>query len=334
MIKPIAAGLIFFSTFAYAVVETYCRPNDGTTLMPKVNTALNIPQAIGYDTLRVKNTTEIPPKTGGAFRVVCTPSHMSNDDPLVFPNQPNAAHSHTFFGNTTTNYASDLSNLSAIGNSTCKGGLINRSAYWVPSMIDTTLNKAIAPDLAIFYYKRGYVPAGMVKAPPKGLRMLAGNPKATTEAQNAHIGFTCLGRVPFYGWKGSIPACNVGETMQMKVSFPQCWDGKNLDSPDHKSHMAYSGRDTPTANHCPETHPVGIPLIAINMDYKITITGDYKKWRLASDNYATTSAGGISAHADWVSGWNQVFIQGFVDNCLNKDVDCHAHLLGDGRMIY
>ena len=334
MLKPIAAGLIFFSTFAYAVVETYCRPNDGTTLMPKVNLALNIPQVIGYDTLRVKPTTEQPLATGGAFRVVCTPSHMSNDDPMVYPNQKGAAHSHTFFGNTSTNYASDLSNMSAIGNSTCRGGLINRSAYWIPSMVDTTQNKAIAPDLAIFYYKRGYVPAGLVNAPPKGLRMLAGNPKATTPAQNEHATYTCLSRTPFFGWKSSIPACNIGETMQMKISFPQCWDGKDLDSPNHKDHMAYSGRDIPTANRCPTTHPVSIPLIAINMNYKVTMLNAHKILRLASDNYGQEYQGGLSGHADWVSGWNQVFIQGVVDNCLNRDRDCHAHLLGDGRMIY
>ena len=27
--------------------------------------------------------------------------------------------------------------------------------------------------------------------------------------------------------------------------FPQCWDGVNLDSPDHKSHMAYPERQLP-----------------------------------------------------------------------------------------
>ena len=330
----IASILISASTTTYALVESYCRPNDGTTLMPKVNTALNIPPAVGFDTLRVKATTEKPLATGGAFRVVCSPSHMSNDDPLVFPGQKDATHSHTFFGNTSTNYASDLSNMSAVGNSTCKGGLINRSAYWIPSMIDTSQAKAIAPDLAIMYYKTGYVPAGLVNAPPKGLRILAGNPKAKTEAESSEVGYTCLSRVPFYGWKKTIPACRVGETMQMKVSFPQCWDGVNKDSPDHKSHMAYSKLSYTTANKCPTTHPIGIPHIVINMNFKVLTADSYNKWRLASDNYDTSFAGGYSGHADWVSGWNQVFIQGFVDNCLNKGLDCHAHLLGDMRMIY
>ena len=334
MIKLILAGVIFFSSTAYAIVETYCRPNDGSTFMPKVNTALNIPSAVGFDTLRVKPTTEKPLATGGAFRVVCTPSHMSNDDPLVFPNQQNATHSHTFFGNTSTNYASDLSNMSAVGNSTCKGGLINRSAYWTPSMIDTSIDKAIVPDKVIMYYKAGRVPQALIVAPPKGLRILAGNPKATSSAESSKTYYTCAGRSPFYGWKTSIPACNVGELMGMMVDFPQCWDGKNLDSPNHKDHMAYPALSLTTANKCPATHPIAIPHISINLSFRVLTTGDYKKWRLASDNYDRSLPSGYSGHGDWVNGWNQPFIEGFVKNCINKGVDGHASLLCDGRAIF
>lgn len=334
MLKQIAAGLIFFSTASYAIVETYCQPNDGTTLMPKVNTALNIPQAVGFNTIRVKPSTEQLFPTGGAFRVVCTPSHMSNDDPLVFPGQKGATHSHTFFGNTSTNYLTDVGNLSAIGNSTCKGGLINRSAYWVPSMVDTSIDKAIVPDKIIMYYKAGRVPQHLVVAPPKGLRILAGNPKAISHETSSKTYYTCAARVPFYGWKTSIPACNVGELMGMMVDFPQCWNGKDLDSPNHKDHMAYSDLAIKTANHCPITHPIGIPHISINVSFKVLTADSHKKWRLASDNYDRSLPSGYSGHGDWINGWNQVFIEGFVKNCINKGLDGHATQLCDGRMIY
>ena len=306
-----------------------------SSLIPMVDISKNIVPAIGYDTIRVQPTTEIAPLSDiGAFRIVCTPSHMSNDDPIVYPNQQGAAHHHTFFGNTSVNYKSDLYNMSAIGNSTCNGGIMNRSAYWMPSMIDTVNHVAISPDLAIFYYKSGYiVPKEFIKVPPKGLRMIAGNSKATTsETSTAH--FTCLNRVPFYGWKTSIPACNVGETMQMDVSFPQCWDGINLDSPDHKSHMAFSSNDFATPNKCPTTHPIALPQISVNFNFKVTTINQQSAWRLSSDNYSSSYAGGYSAHADWVNGWDENLITGVVKNCINKGVDCHAHLLGDGRMFY
>lgn len=304
-----------------------------TGLMPVIDTDLNILPAVSFNTIRVQPTTEIPPATGGAFRVVCTPSHMSNDDPIVFPNQKGAAHHHTFFGNTSTNYTSDVSNLGIIGNSTCKGGLVNRSSYWVPSMINTVNHAPVLPQLAIFYYKTGRTPAGLINVPPKGLRMISGNMQANS-ALTSKAHFTCLGRTPFYGWKNSIPVCDLGETMQMKISFPQCWDGENLDAPDHKSHMAFTSRFLTTANKCPITHPVSIPEITVNFNYKVNTDVDMSKWRLSSDNYDNELAGGFSAHADWINGWNEEFITSIVKNCLNKGVDCHASLLGDGRRIY
>ena len=303
-------------------------------LMPAVDISTDITPAAGFSELRVKPTTDLPiPGTGGAFRVICTPSHMSNDDPVVYPFQQGAAHHHTFFGNTSVNYKSDLMTFATTGNSTCKGGIMNRSAYWMPSMIDTASKTAVKPDVAIFYYKNGRTPPGLINAPPKGLRMIAGNSKATS-ADTSKANFTCLSRVPFYGWKQSIPTCNVGETMQMHVAFPQCWDGKNLDSPDHQSHMAYTVRTLTTANKCPTSHPIALPEVTVNFNYKVTATHNPASWRLASDNYAASLPGGFSGHADWVNGWDENFMAGIVKNCINKSVDCRAHLLGDGRMFY
>ena len=303
-------------------------------LMPAVDISAAITPVIGYSGLRLRPTTEIGPFTGGAYRVLCTPSHMSNDDPVVYPNQQGAAHHHTFFGNTSVNYKSDLMTLSNTGNSTCKGGILNRSAYWIPSMIDTTTNTPVAPNRTLIYYKTGHVPANLITVPPKGLRMIAGNSKATTEALSNNAYYTCAGRTPFYGWKKSIPACNIGENMAMLVDFPQCWDGKNLDSPDHKSHMAYSGRSLTTANKCPQSHPVGIPQISFNFNFKVVSANSNKIWRLASDNYTKDLPGGLSGHGDWVNGWDQALLSTIVKNCLNKGVDCHASLLGDGRQSY
>ena len=303
-------------------------------LMPAVDISTNIAPAVGYSTIRVKPTTDLPiAGTGGAFRIICKPSHMNNDDPVVYPNQQGAAHHHTFFGNTSVTYKSDLMSFATTGNSTCSGGTMNRSAYWMPSMIDTASKTAIKPDVAIFYYKNGRTPTGLINVPPKGLRMIAGNSKATSST-TSKANFTCLSRVPFYGWKQSIPACNVGETMQMHVAFPQCWDGKNLDSPDHQSHMAYTVRTLETANKCPTSHPIALPEVTVNFNYKVTSTNQMATWRLASDNYSTSSPGGYSGHADWVNGWDEQFIAGIVKNCINKGVDCRSHLLGDGRMYY
>jgi hypothetical protein len=51
--------------------------------------------------------------------------------------------------------------------------------------------------------------------------------------------------------------------IRASLIFPSCWDGKNLDSPDHKSHMAYSGTGTGGLGYgaCPATHPIRVPQV-------------------------------------------------------------------------
>jgi hypothetical protein len=44
--------------------------------------------------------------------------------------------------------------------------------------------------------------------------------------------------------------------LQIRIRFPSCWDGENIDSPDHRSHVAYpSMMDN---GICDDAHPVRI----------------------------------------------------------------------------
>ncbi|HUG23381.1 DUF1996 domain-containing protein [Piscinibacter sp.] len=273
----------------------------------------------------VRSTTELPvPTEGGAFRTTCRYSHMASDDPIVFPNQPGRSHLHTFFGNTGTNADSTASSLQTSGNSTCRGGTVNRTAYWVPSMIDTRTGAPVKPKDSQFYYKNGHkgiVPSS-VRPMPDGLRMIAGDPKNA-----APVG-------PFYYncKRGSnvkeIPNCSVGADVYQNITFPQCWDGVNLDSPDHKSHMAYH-----TKGVCPSTHPVILPEVTFRIIYAVTEEDAPLHWRLSSDAYDRSLPAGYSSHGDWFNGWKRDVSHSWATNCIAASKDCHSHLLGDGRKI-
>ncbi len=307
-----------------------------TGLMPAVDISKSIAAVLGWSDLRIRpniGPQDVPPVGDGhgQFRIDCDVSHMSNDDPILYPNQQGAAHHHTFFGNTSVNYKSNVMTLSTTGNSTCRGGIANRSAYWVPSMIDTATKTAMKPTSALWYYKTGYsVPKSAITAPPKGLRMISGNMKATSAATSREVTYNCfLEGQPSTSSK-NIPACKQGWTIVTHVAFPQCWDGKNLDSPDHYSHMAY-----PSGGSCPVTHPVAIPEIILNTKYLVTSAEGTKNWRLSSDNYAVnTYNAGYSGHGDWINGWDEKVIAGIVKNCLNAGKDCGSHMLGDGTVLY
>ena len=92
----------------------------------------------------------------GAFRLLCNWSKMSYDDPIVYPGQAGAAHHHTFFGNTAIDANTTSENIRSKGNASCRGGTINLSGYWTPSMIDTASGKPIAPKVLLIYYKTGF----------------------------------------------------------------------------------------------------------------------------------------------------------------------------------
>ncbi len=88
----------------------------------------------------------------GKFRFLCNFSHLNYDDPILFPGVPGATHLHLFFGNRSANYASTYASLRASGDGTCDGGPLNRSAYWMPAMIDTNLNQVRIPQDFQWYY--------------------------------------------------------------------------------------------------------------------------------------------------------------------------------------
>lgn len=299
--------------------------------MPVVNAARIPLGAAGSAVDRVTATSERPsPGDGtGAFRTVCDYSHMAFDDPIVYPGQPGRSHLHAFFGNTGVTGNSTAASIASTGNSTCRGGTANRSSYWVPAMIDTRDGTPIRPSESHFYYKTGYggVVPSTVQPFPVGLRMIAGDTK--NAGPSGPFDFTCHSPSGTSAAVLSIPNCPAGTEIWQHIYFPQCWDGVNLDSPDHKSHMAY-----PTGRGCPASHPVPLPEITFNIVYPVTEANSPLRWRLASDNYSSSVPGGYSSHGDWFNGWRPDIVDAFVRNCDQPAADCGSHLLGDGRAIY
>jgi Domain of unknown function (DUF1996) len=272
--------------------------------------------------------------TGGEFRTECAYSHMNFDDPIVFPGQPAKSHLHTFFGNTLTRAGSTADSIANLGNSTCAGGISNRTAYWVPTLIDTADSRPKIPDGSIWYYKTGGMLAAKVKPFPKGLRMIAGNARSAQASDSEHIQWSCWDTGGIN--QRFIPtSCPIGDSVVMRVAFPQCWDGQNLDSLDHKSHMSYP-ISVPGQSYfeCPSSHPVQLTQIGLNVKYKVTDAAAPAKWRLSSDMYDTTKPGGFSAHGDWFNGWEEGVLNTWVKRCINDGYDCHGFLLGDGRIQY
>jgi hypothetical protein len=232
----------------------------------------------------------------------CRFSHQAPDDPIVFPGKPGASHMHTFVGNRTTNASSNFGSLRA-GGTTCRRK-DDTAAYWVPMLYQGTT--AILPVAATIYYRRGTL--AEVSPFPNDLRVIAGSASATSP-QGMRITFWSCGIVSGVARSATVPTCpdTRGSFLRLHIRFPECWDGRRLDSADHQSHMAYA-----TRAGCPSTHPVEVP----------QITQIYRYPTRGGEDFALASGGQYSAHADFVNAWKPSALRKLVDDCLNTLVHC------------
>jgi hypothetical protein len=275
--------------------------------------SLNEFQVFGSGGSTPPTTPTIPP---GAVRVAefladCPASHRLPDDPIVFPNLPGASHMHSFFGSETTKASTTVTDL-LNANSNCNPS-IDKSAYWIPTFYNN--NVPVEPTTGVFYYLGEGVSDALIAQTqpfPLGLRIVAGNAKATGPADNTIARWSCLGHGEVNP-SSDFVTCPAGSMLESYLDFPHCWDGVNLDSADHKSHMAY-----PVGNACPASHPVVVPKLRQVMRYPVN--GNPAGFRLAS-------GAGFTMHGDFFNAWPVDEMARRVTNCIRIIVKCGA----DGR---
>ena len=227
----------------------------------------------------------------------CRFTHSAADDPIVFPGKPGLSHYHTFVGNRTTNAFSTYTSL-RLGGTTCARAA-DRSAYWVPAVYQGS--RLILPTHATVYYRRfSLLP---VHPFPSGLRMIAGDSGAT-RVQRMRVTYWDCGFLSPIRRSAQVLTCP-GPSLHLNIVFPQCWDGRHLDSPDHQSHMAYLRE-----GKCPASHPVPVPALATLFNYPIR----------GGKGISLASGGLYSGHADFINAWDPQALRDLVDGCLNKYV--------------
>jgi hypothetical protein len=300
-----------------------------------------------------------PTPAGGDFRIQCFFSHASPNDPVVALGKNGASHLHTFFGNVETDAYTTPELVRTMGGSTCHGGTLNRSGYWIPAILDAAGNfvRPVDRSFNVYYKRDGLRPSTNMQPMPKGLRMIVGsavaspaNPEPWTKGGAGGLGcknpqteedVAPIGPIPPDAWR-MMPHCPPGSWLHFTVSFPRCWDGVNLDSPDHRSHVAGARYDAANADagfqpyenlSCPPSHPVPLPALSVSIDFPVP-SGGTVGWKYASDMYDMTNArGGYSTHADFYNGWNEETKALWVTKCLNERRHCADGELGDGRAL-
>lgn len=236
------------------------------------------------------------------FVVDCEPSHAAQDDPIVHPGQPGASHLHVFFGSAEVDAFTVAADL--VGGTTTCDQPLDRAAYWAPALFRD--GDLLMPTRGVAYYRPGVgVDHRVVEPFPAGLVMVAGNASADREQPLSIVAWGCGAGAA----RSATPLeCAESRPLRLIVTFPDCWDGQRLDSPDHHAHVAYS-----SGGACPSSHPVHVPQLQFEVEYPA--------WG-AADGLVLASGGVLTGHADFMNGWVQSKLEQEVALCLNRGVVC------------
>ncbi|MEU5265771.1 DUF1996 domain-containing protein [Amycolatopsis sp. NPDC021455] len=153
-----------------------------------------------------------------------------------------------------------------------------------------------------------------VVAMPLGLKILYGDAKQSTNGpKNARPSWTCTGfedrLTDLY------PICPKGSKVERIHAFPNCWDGKNTDSKDHRSHIVFANQQ----GKCPQGFK-NVPQLQVTLVYNVPLdvqqNGEYKV-----DAFAQEKHNPRSDHDDFANVMSKQ-IMGRLVNCINSGKAC------------
>ena len=290
----------------------------------------------------------------GAFRFVCGgDGKLSYDDPIVYPGQPGASHLHLAWGNEDFSAATTPESLAASAATNCNASpfSLNRSLYWMPALVHDS-GQAIRPDSVAVYYKRKMASSrfcdpgarefiGICTGLPNQIRFIFGWDMNRPLAKVQGASWYCTaGDKRHYDNLDAVFAsgCKPGDILVANTLGQNCWDGKNLDSGDHRSHMAYTDYSRGDGlMRCPPSHPFYIPQEENKAMF--TVTADMigpdgrSRIRLASDHMLRGSKPGQTLHADYMEAWVAQAKALWLANCIDKGLSCSGGEMGNGTQL-
>lgn len=240
----------------------------------------------------------------GMFVTECRYSHSGFNDPIVHPGHPGNSHHHDFFGNTTTDAFSTVDSL--VGRATTCRLEADTAAYWAPAL--SRDGEHVVPTRSDAYYRVAPgVDRADVKPYPKGLMMIGGDGEATKPQPLSIVAWAC-DRSRSVSSKPV--SCPDGGDLTMRITFPDCWNGRDADVADHREHMTYS-----TAKGCPGTHPVPVPQLTLVIHYPVT--GSVAGLALSPGSL-------LQGHADFFNAWDSAVLAREIEHCLGRGAMCSS----------
>ncbi|MEU0388718.1 DUF1996 domain-containing protein [Streptomyces chartreusis] len=272
----------------------------------------------------------------GSFTTNCGTNENENrnsDNVIVAPGVSNGAqHQHDYVGNQDNDaFTSDEEFLQA--DTSCQNQGDKSTYYWPVLRVQDGQNEvdANAPGggqdgnvgtiQQVTQAELKFVgnKTSDVVAMPTALRIITGDAKAFTNGlKNANTSWSCTG-FEDRQVTDKYPICPEGSSVVRTSNFQSCWDGQNIDSANHRDHVAFVQAD----GSCPQGFQA-IPQLQAKLVYDVPapqIENGQVQNAYALDGFPEQLHKPITDHNDFINFFDENVMNQMVQ-CINNGEDC------------
>jgi hypothetical protein len=282
-----------------------------------------------------------PPQQSGASRGSFTSDCGVNanglrnsDNVIVAPGVSNGAHHfHDYVGNQGNSAFASDDDLAKAGTSCVDQG--DRSTYYWPVLrlqngtqerdagspgggTEGNAGQIVTPKQVTLTFVGN--PRDKVTAMPRFLRIITGDAKAFVNGPgNANASWSCTG-YENRQLKDKYPLCPPGSDVVRTFKFQSCWDGRNIDSANHRTHVAFTAPD----GSCPAGFQA-IPQLVQRIVYDVKAPSLQDGGRtvplFAVDSFPEQLHKPVTDHGDFINVFDEDLMRQMVD-CINSGRTC------------
>ncbi|MER7723749.1 DUF1996 domain-containing protein [Streptomyces sp. NPDC096323] len=264
----------------------------------------------------------------GTFTTECGRNQngkFNPDNVIAAPGVGNGAHHmHDYVGNQATDAFSGDDDLAA-GDTTCRNQGDRSTYYWPVLRLqngeaendadadgggkDQNIGEIQTPSQVTLKFVGN--PTGKVTAMPRFLRIITGDAKALTNGDaNANASWSCTG-FEDRQLEDKYPICPEGSQVVRSFAFQSCWDGRNTDSANHRTHVAFAQDD----GRCPNGFRA-IPQLVQRIVYDVPPGPGF-----AVDSFPEQLHKPVTDHGDFINVFDAKLMRRVV-SCINDGRKC------------
>ncbi|WSY79340.1 DUF1996 domain-containing protein [Streptomyces sp. NBC_00879] len=283
----------------------------------------------------VRKPDELSDASRGVFDTDCgvnANGKFNPDNVIVAPGVSNGAHHmHDYVGNQANDAFASDDDLAG-GETTCRNQGDKSTYYWPVLRLrngqnendanadgggkDQNVGEIQTPSQVTLNFVGN--PVGKVTAMPRFLRIITGDAKAHVNGNaNANASWSCTG-FEDRQLKDKYPICPEGSQVVRSFKFQSCWDGQNIDSANHRTHVAFADQNGRCANGFR-----AIPQLVQRIVYNVpppALEGDNPAV-FAVDSFPEQLHKPVTDHGDFINVFDDDLMQELV-RCINDGRKC------------